>query len=336
MNLNPGNELIILAIETSCDETAAAVVRNGREVLSDIVATQVAVHAPYGGVVPEIASRKHVELITPVVEQALRDSGLALSQVDAVAVTHGPGLAGALLVGVSYAKGLAWAAGKPIIGVNHIESHISANFIGSTFEPPFLCLVVSGGHTELLLVSDYGQYTFLGGTLDDAAGEAFDKTARVLGLGYPGGRQIDELAKHGNPAAYAFPRALNKEGLDFSFSGMKTAVIQYLQRNGTGKIEDAAASIQQAIVDILIEKTVRAAEQQGVTKIALAGGVAANSGLRTAINDKCAERGWQLNIPAIHYCTDNAAMVGAAAYYRAMRREYCNLMLNANPSLEMM
>lgn len=329
-------DLTILAIETSCDETSAAVVRNGREVLSDVVATQIADHEPYGGVVPEIASRRHVELIVPVVRQALADSELVLGQVDAVAVTHGPGLAGALLVGLSYAKGLAWAAGKPIVGVNHIESHISANFLGSDFEPPFLCLVVSGGHTELLMVPEYGKYRYLGGTLDDAAGEAFDKTARVLGLGYPGGRKIDELAQRGDPNAYEFPRALSKDGLDFSFSGMKTAVIQHLQRHGAGRVEDAAAAIQQAIVDVLVEKTVRAAEQQGIMKIALAGGVAANSGLRQAFRQQCASRGWMLHIPDKRYCTDNAAMVAAAAYYEIQRNGFSSLALNADPSLEIL
>ena len=326
--------MTILAIETSCDETAAAIVREGREVLSDVVATQIADHAPYGGVVPEIASRRHVELIVPVVRQALVESGLDTAQVDAVAVTHGPGLAGALLVGLSFAKGLAWASGKPFVGVNHIESHISANFLGGGFEPPFLCLVVSGGHTELLMVSDYGCYEYLGGTLDDAAGEAFDKTARVLGLGYPGGRRIDELAQRGNSAAYEFPRAIQKDGLDFSFSGMKTAVIQHLQRNPAGSVEDAAASIQQAIVDVLVEKTARAARERGVAKIALAGGVAANSGLRRAFEALCAANGWLLNIPPQRWCTDNAAMVGAAAYYKIRKQGFDCLSLNALPGLE--
>jgi N6-L-threonylcarbamoyladenine synthase len=329
-------DLTVLAIESSCDETAAAVVRRGREILSDVVASQVKDHEPYGGVVPEIASRKHVELISPVVHQALAESGLKLADIDAVAVTHGPGLAGALLVGVSYAKGLAWASGKPLVGVNHIEAHISANFLGSSFEPPFLCLVVSGGHTELLVVSDYGCYRSLGGTLDDAAGEAFDKTARVLGLGYPGGSKIDKLAASGNPCAYDFPRAMNGEGLDFSFSGMKTAVIQHMNKNPIKCIEDAAASIQQAIVDVLVEKTERAAVQEGVAKIALAGGVAANSGLRAAIQALCRRHGWALNIPAQRYCTDNAAMVGAAAYYRAVKGEFAALSLNADPGLEIL
>jgi N6-L-threonylcarbamoyladenine synthase len=334
MNPSPGPDMTILAIETSCDETAAAVVKNGRDVLSDIVATQIREHEPYGGVVPEIASRKHVEYITPVVRQALAESGADLSGIDAVAVTRGPGLAGALLVGVSYAKGLAWAAGKSVIGVNHVEAHISANYIGSAFEPPFLCLVVSGGHTELLAARDYGAYRSLGGTLDDAAGEAFDKTARVLGLGYPGGSRIDALARKGDPAAYAFPRALSGEGLDFSFSGMKTAVLQQLGRGGISSVEDAAASIQQAIVDVLVEKTARAADTEGIRRVALAGGVAANSGLRAAMEALCARRGWELNIPPKRYCTDNAAMVGAAAYYHFLRHGASDLALNADPGLE--
>ena len=336
MSPNPRHDMTILAVETSCDETAAAVVRNGREVLSDVVATQIQLHEPYGGVVPEIASRKHVETITPVVRQALADSGLGISQVDAVAVTHGPGLAGALLVGVSYAKALAWAAGKPVIGVNHVEAHISGNFLKNTFEPPFLCLVVSGGHTELLAVRDYGDYRYLGGTLDDAAGEAFDKTARVLGLGYPGGVKIDALAQNGNPEAYSFPRALSGEGLDFSFSGMKTAVLQQLGRGGISSPEDAAASIQRAIVDVLVEKTERAALAEGVGKLAIAGGVAANSGLRAAFGSLCTRHGWELNIPPVKYCTDNAAMVGAAAYYRFLRHGASDWALNAEPGLEIL
>lgn len=331
------NSLVILAVETSCDETAAAVVRGGREVLSDVVATQIADHEPYGGVVPEIASRKHVELISQVVDSALREAQIkaeGLEGLDAVAVTRGPGLMGALLAGVSFAKGLAWAAGKRLVGVNHIEAHVAANFLGSSFEPPFLCLVVSGGHTELLLVSDYCRYEQLGATLDDAAGEAFDKTARVLGLGYPGGSKIDELAARGDPYAYEFPRALLKDGLDFSFSGMKTAVAQHIRKHGLDNVADAAASIQRAIVDVLVEKTVRAAEEKSMSKIALAGGVAANSGLRRAMGEACALRGWELNIPPQRYCTDNAAMVGAAGYYRALKGEFAGLELNADPGLE--
>ena len=327
--------MTILAIETSCDETAAAVVRGGRCVLSDVIATQIDTHKLYGGVVPEIASRKHVEAVTPVVREALQASGLTIGEIDAVAVTHGPGLAGALLVGVSYAKGLAWAAGKPIIGVNHIEAHISANYLNTDLEPPFLCLVVSGGHTELLHVLDWGTYRYIGGTLDDAAGEAFDKTARVLGLGYPGGSKIDALAATGNAQAYEFPRALLRDdSYDFSFSGMKTAVIQHLQRNGAASTADAAAAIQKAIVDVLVAKTMRASEQLGTRTLALAGGVAANTGLRAAMAAACERRGWALRIPPVRYCTDNAAMVGAAAFFRAEKSGPSGLDLNANPGLE--
>jgi N6-L-threonylcarbamoyladenine synthase len=336
MRAEEGHGMTILALETSCDETAAAVVRCGREILSNAVATQIGDHSPYGGVVPEIASRKHVELISRVVGEALREAQKQVENLDAVAVTRGPGLAGALLVGVSFAKGLAWAARKPLIGVNHIEAHISANYLESSFEPPFLCLVVSGGHTELLYVPDYCRYESLGATLDDAAGEAFDKTARALGLGYPGGSQIDELAEKGDPRAYNFPRALRGEGLDFSFSGMKTAVKQHIERHGMESLADAASSIRAAIVDVLVEKTVRAAEAKGAASIALAGGVAANLGLRRAMEETCAGRGWVLHIPPQKYCTDNAAMVGAAAYYRALKGDYATLALNADPSLELM
>ncbi len=331
--LRPG--YTILAIESSCDETAAAVVRDGRIVLSDVVATQIDTHRLYGGVVPEIASRQHVEAVTPVVRQALADAGLALDAIDAIAVTRGPGLAGALLVGLSYAKGLAWAAGKPLIGVNHMEAHICANYLGTEVEPPFLCLVVSGGHTELLDVPSYGEYHYLGGTLDDAAGEAFDKTARVLGLGYPGGKLIDELAARGNGDAYAFPRALLKDNsFDFSFSGMKTAVIQLMHREKPENIADAAAAIQNAIVEVLVTKTVRAAQSFGHTRIALAGGVAANRGLRRAMEEACASNGWSLFIPPIRYCTDNAAMVAAAAYRNACAGRFAGFALNADPSLD--
>lgn len=326
----------ILAIETSCDETAAAVVRGGRQVLSDVVATQVDIHALYGGVVPEIASRQHVQAISAVVAKAMEDSGLTSHDIDAVAVTHGPGLVGALLVGVSFAKAYAWALHKPLIAVNHIEAHIAANYVGTALEPPFLCLVVSGGHTELLHVRDYHDVRFLGGTRDDAAGEAFDKTARVLGLGYPGGSKIDALAREGNPDAYAFPRAMLKdEGFDFSFSGMKTAVLQHGQRHGAPNAADMAASIQRAIVDVLVEKTMRAASSLGLKKLAMAGGVSANSGLRSAMAAACVGAGIELFVPPLRLCTDNAVMVGAAAWFRARSGQFADLTLNADPGLEL-
>ncbi len=326
----------ILAIETSCDETAAAVVRAGRQALSDVVATQIDIHALYGGVVPEIASRQHVQAISAVAAQALEQSGLALKDIDAIAVTHGPGLVGALLVGVSFAKALAWAAGKPLVAVNHIEAHIAANYVGTDLQPPFLCLVVSGGHTELLHVTGYGHAHFLGGTLDDAAGEAFDKTARVLGLGYPGGKKIDELAANGNRDAYAFPRAMIKDdNYDFSFSGMKTAVLQHCARHGAPNAADMAASIQGAIVDVLVEKTMRAARALAVHTVAMAGGVSANSGLRAAMEAACAREGLALHVPPPRLCTDNAVMVAAAAWFQAQRGEFAGLTLNADPGLEL-
>ena len=326
----------ILAIETSCDETAAAVVRGGRHVLSDVVATQVDIHALYGGVVPEIASRQHVQAISAVVAKAVGDSGLTPDQIDAVAVTYGPGLVGALLVGVSFAKAYAWALHKPLIAVNHIEAHIAANYVGTMLEPPFLCLVVSGGHTELLHVRDYHDVRYLGGTLDDAAGEAFDKTARVLGLGYPGGSKIDALAKEGDPDAYAFPRAMMKdEGYDFSFSGMKTAVLQHGQRHGAPNAADMAASIQRAIVDVLVEKSMRAAHATGAQTLVMAGGVSANSGLRAAMAAACARAGIGLYVPPLRLCTDNAVMVGAAAWFCARDGQFADLTLNADPGLEL-
>lgn len=324
----------ILAIESSCDETAAAIVSGGDTVLSNVIHTQIDTHRLYGGVVPEIASRQHVQHISAVVNKALYDASLTLEQVDAVAVTRGPGLVGALLVGVSYAKGLAWAAGKPLIGVNHMLGHIAANRL-SGLTPPFLCLVVSGGHTELVTVDSWSEYHYLGGTMDDAAGEAFDKIARVLGLAYPGGKSIDELAKKGNAQAYAFPRALMTPGnLDFSFSGMKTAVISHVQKYGREDLADLCASVQEAIVDVLCQKTRAAAEQYGLKRIALAGGVAANSGLRAGMRRMCAEQDWQLHLPELSYCTDNAAMIGAAAYDLYCRGIFADATLNADPSLE--
>ncbi|MDD4796800.1 MAG: tRNA (adenosine(37)-N6)-threonylcarbamoyltransferase complex transferase subunit TsaD [Eubacteriales bacterium] len=326
---------VILAIESSCDETAAAVVANGDTVQSSVIHTQIDTHRLYGGVVPEIASRQHVQHISAVVAKALSDAGISVAQLDAIAVTQGPGLVGALLVGVSYAKGLAWAAGKPLIGVNHMMGHIAANRL-SGFEPPFLCLVVSGGHTELVAVEGWSQYTYLGGTVDDAAGEAFDKIARVLGLPYPGGKSVDELARWGNPAAYAFPRALmGQDNLDFSFSGMKTAVISHVQKHGNEDLADLCASVQAAIVDVLCQKTRLAAEKHGFTRIALAGGVAANSGLRAGMQQLCAQRSWQLQLPEMAYCTDNAAMIGAAAYEQYCAGEFAHATLNANPALEL-
>ena len=287
-------EILILAIESSCDETAAAVVKNGREVCSNVIATQIALHTLYGGVVPEIASRKHIEKINQVIEEALKESGYALKDMDAIAVTYGPGLVGPLLVGVSAAKAISFATGIPLIGVHHIEGHISANYIeNKDLEPPFICLVVSGGHSHLVVVKDYGEYEIIGRTRDDAAGEAFDKVARAIGLGYPGGPKIDKLvAKEGNPDAIHFPRAkVEDNAYDFSFSGLKSAVLNYLnscQMKGEEVcVPDVAASFQKAVVDVLVDHAMHAVKQYGYDKFAIAGGVASNSALRKAFTERC-------------------------------------------------
>ena len=332
----------ILAIETSCDETAAAVVESGRRVLSSSVYTQIPLHVPYGGVVPEIASRSHVQKIGPVVSATLKEANLTLKELDAVAVTNGPGLVGALLVGLSYAKGLAYAAGLPFLGVNHIASHIAANYLTDpNLEPPFTCLVVSGGHSHIIVVKDYDRYRLLGRTRDDAAGEAFDKVARVLGLPYPGGSNLERLAETGNPNAFRFHSAFNEgEGFDFSFSGIKTAVINRLHTfEQTGEPvnkADLAASFQQTVVEILAEKTVRAAKAQpgeAGHKLALAGGVSANKGLRAALQTRADKAGIALTCPDFAFCTDNAAMVGSAAYGRLKAGRLDPLSLNAVPYL---
>ncbi|MDR1766206.1 MAG: tRNA (adenosine(37)-N6)-threonylcarbamoyltransferase complex transferase subunit TsaD [Lachnospiraceae bacterium] len=390
----------ILAVETSCDETAAAVVEGGRKVLSNVISSQIATHALYGGVVPEIASRKHMEIIDQVVGQALGDAGIKLQEVDAIAVTYGPGLVGALLVGVAHGKAMAYALRKPLIGVNHIEGHVCANFITHEgLTPPFLCLVVSGGHTHLAAVPDYGVYEIIGETVDDAAGEAFDKVARALGLPYPGGPQIDRLAKDGNPLAFPFPVAkLPDAPYNFSFSGLKSAVLNHLNqermrtaahaaRSGGGAAEsrgavrpggggvaaappggdadvsgmdpgvvdasaasgqdadpardgaftaDVAASFQHAVIEALVSKTMAAAQSHGFRKVALAGGVAANSALRARMREACATQGkTTLYYPDKVYCTDNAAMIGSAAYYALKRGERSGWDLNAVPGLRL-
>lgn len=329
----------ILAIETSCDETAAAVVVNGRQVLSNVIYSQISDHQKYGGVVPEIASRLHIEKIDQVIDQALVEAGYRLATIDKIAVTQGPGLIGALLVGISEAKALAYALNKPLIGVHHIAGHIAANYLeNNDFEPPFLCLVASGGHTQLVMVEDYNTFEVIGTTRDDAIGEAYDKVARTLGLGYPGGPQIDKIAKKGNPQAIDFPRAyLGKDNYDFSFSGVKSAVLNYLNKakmmEQTIVVADVAASFQQAVVDVVINKLVMAAEKLKVSRIALAGGVAANSFLRQRLIELCQQREWQLKIPALAYCTDNAAMIGAAAYYYAQVYQPADMSLNGTSSL---
>lgn len=329
----------ILAVESSCDETAAAVVADGREVLSNIIYSQIDLHTVYGGVVPEIASRKHIEKINPVIETALREASCTLSDIDAVAVTYGPGLVGPLLVGVAEAKAIAFAADKPLIGVHHIKGHICANFIEhEDLKPPFMCLVVSGGHTHLVQVKDYGVYEVIGRTRDDAAGEAFDKVARAIGLGYPGGPKIDAAAKCGDPNAIAFPKAkVDGSEYDFSFSGLKSAVLNFLNhaemKGEEVNRDDLAASFQKAVVDVLTEHAVMAIRQYGVSDFALAGGVASNTALRASVADACAAEGVKFYCPSPVYCTDNAAMIGVAAYHDYVKGKFADYSLNAIPNV---
>jgi N6-L-threonylcarbamoyladenine synthase len=324
----------ILGIETSCDETAVAVVDDGRSIRSSVVASQADLHARYGGVVPEVASRAHVELIDAVLAEALVEAGADLSELDAVAACHGPGLAGALLVGVSAAKALAITVGVPYVGVHHHEAHVYAGFLEDPLlEPPLLTLVVSGGHTLLLVMEDHGRFRVLGQTVDDAAGEAFDKVARFLGLGYPGGPAIDRLATAGDPRAVAFPRPMLGEGLDFSFSGLKTAVVQHVRAHPDGDVADVAASFQAAVVDVLVAKLLAAAAASGVGSVVVGGGVAANSALRTRLLDAVPEAGLRLVLPGLSLCTDNAAMVAAAAHHRLAADGPTPLSSGAWPSL---
>lgn len=334
-------DIVLLAIESSCDETAASVVRNGREVLSNVIYSQIDLHTLYGGVVPEIASRKHIEKINQVIEQALKEAGMNLRQMDGIAVTYGPGLVGPLLVGVSAAKAISFATGIPLIGVHHIEGHISANFIeNKELEPPFVCLVVSGGHSHLVIVKDYGEYEIIGRTRDDAAGEAFDKVARAIGLGYPGGPKIDKLSKEGNPDAIHFPRAKVEDNpYDFSFSGLKSAVLNYLNSCEMKGIEvnraDVAASFQKAVIDVLVEHALEAVKEYGFDKFAIAGGVASNQSLRSAFEKECARRKIQFYHPSPIFCTDNAAMIGVAGYYEFIKGVRSGLDLNAVPNLKL-
>lgn len=334
-------DVTILAIESSCDETAAAVVKNGREVLSNIISSQIDLHTLYGGVVPEIASRKHIEKINQVIQEALDTAKITLDDLDAVAVTYGPGLVGALLVGVAEAKAISYARKLPLIGVHHIEGHISANYIeNKELEPPFACLVVSGGHTHLVVVKDYGEYEIVGRTRDDAAGEAFDKVARAIGLGYPGGPKIDRVAKEGNPNAIVFPRAkIADSHYDFSFSGLKSAVLNYLngcRMKGEEIVTaDVAASFQKAVTDVLVEHAMGAVKEFGFKKLAIAGGVASNSALRAAMKEACRENQVEFYYPSPILCTDNAAMIGAAAYYEYLKGSRADLALNAVPNLKL-
>ena len=334
-------EVKILAIESSCDETAAAVVVNGREVRSNVISSQIALHTLYGGVVPEIASRKHIEKINQVITQALEDADTTLEEIDAIGVTYGPGLVGALLVGVAEAKAIAYAAKKPLVGVHHIEGHICANYIeNKELEPPFLCLVASGGHTHLVKVADYGKYEIIGRTRDDAAGDAFDKVARAIGLGYPGGPKIEKKAKEGNDKAIVFPKAKVAENpYDFSFSGLKSAVLNYINGCKMKRQEineaDIAASFQKAVIDVLVEHAVHAAKEYRIDKFAIAGGVASNQTLREAMEKACKERGIQFYHPSPIFCTDNAAMIGSAAYYEYLQGRRDGWDLNAVPNLKL-
>lgn len=334
-------DVYILAIESSCDETAAAVVKNGREVLSNIISSQIDLHTLYGGVVPEIASRKHIEKVNQVIEEALSEAGMTLEEIDAIGVTYGPGLVGALLVGVAAAKAIAFAANKPLVGVHHIEGHIAANFIEhKELEPPFFSLVVSGGHTHLVRVADYGKFEIIGKTRDDAAGEAFDKVARAIGLGYPGGPKIDKVAKEGNPDAIKFPRAhVADSPYDFSFSGVKSAVLNYINgcqmKGETYDQADIAASFQKAVTDVLVENAMHAVEEHHMNCIAIAGGVASNSALRAAMKEACEKKGIKFYYPSPVYCTDNAAMIGVAAYYEYMAGTRHGWDLNAVPNLKL-
>ena len=334
-------DTLILAIESSCDETAASVVRNGRQVLSNVISSQIELHKLYGGVVPEIASRKHIEKINQVIEQALADAKVTLDDLDAVGVTYGPGLVGALLVGVAEAKAISYAKKLPLVGVHHIEGHVSANYIEHPdLEPPFLCLIVSGGHTHLVIVEDYGKFKILGRTRDDAAGEAFDKVARAIGLGYPGGPKIDKLSREGNSDAIVFSKGkIEGAPYDFSFSGVKSAVLNYLnQAKMQGRevpAADLAASFQKSVVEVLVEHTMLAAKDYNMKKVAMAGGVASNEHLRAAMKQACDENGYQLYYPSPIFCTDNAAMIGVAAYYEYLKGTRHGWDLNAVPNLKL-
>lgn len=332
-------DILTLGIETSCDETSAAVLRGGREILSNVISSQIEIHKVFGGVVPEIASRHHLDNINPVIRQAILEAGITLADIDIVGVTKGPGLVGALLIGIASAKAIAYAAKKPLVGVHHIQGHISANFLAhEELEPPFMALVISGGHTSLVDVKTYMDYEVLGATRDDAAGEAFDKVARVLGLGYPGGPEIDRLAKEGNENAVNFKRVyLEKDSLDFSFSGTKTGVINYLNtqkcKNEPVCKADVAASFQRSVMDVIVDKTLLASRMTTRDKIVLAGGVAANSLLRKMMEDACRKEGVTLYYPPPVLCTDNAAMIACAAYYKYKAGMVDDMSLDAYPGM---
>lgn len=334
-------DILILGIESSCDETSVAVVKNGREILSNIISSQIDLHQKYGGVVPEIASRKHVELILPVIKQSVDEAGIKLEDIDAIGVTYGPGLVGALLVGLSAAKALAFSLNKPLVGVHHIEGHIGANYIDhKELEPPFVCLVASGGHSHIVYVEDYDKFEILGKTRDDAAGEAFDKIARAVGLGYPGGPLIDREAKDGDSKAIEFPRVYFGNGsLDFSFSGLKTAVLNYLnikeQKNEAYNVKDVCASFQSAVVDVLVKNLISGALIKKSKSVALAGGVASNSLLRKQLCESAEKANLKVYYPRPVLCTDNAAMIGCAAHYEFIKGNVSDLYLNAVPGLKL-
>lgn len=339
--MNEQKDSLILGIESSCDETAASVVKNGREVLSNVISSQIDIHTVYGGVVPEIASRLHCENINGVIRLALSEAGKTFADIDAIAVTYGPGLVGALLVGVSEAKALAYALGKPLVGVHHIEGHVAANFLQHPeLEPPFVCLIVSGGHTHLVIVRGYGEFEIIGRSRDDAAGEAYDKVARAVGLGYPGGPKVDRAAKEGNPHAIVFPSGEVKDHpYDFTFSGLKSSVLNYInQADMAGReicVPDLCASFQQAVVDALVSRTIACAKEYGFRKVAMAGGVSANTALRAAMQEECRKNGMECYYPAPIYCTDNAAMIASAGYYEYKKGVRSGLDLNAVPNLKL-
>ena len=327
-------DIIILGIESSCDETSVAIVKNGREVLSNVINTQISIHELYGGVVPEIASRNHVENISPVMKEALKEANVKIDDVDGIACTYGPGLVGALLVGVSYAKALSYAANKPLIGVNHIQGHIAANYITyKDLEPPFLTLLISGGNTQLVLVKDYTKFEILGKTRDDAVGEAFDKIARVIGLGYPGGPKMDKLAQEGTPNI-VLPK-VHIDGLDFSFSGLKTAIINLHHKTPDINKADLAASFEKDVAEILLENTKKAVNETNINKIALAGGVSANSYIRKAFKELEEKENIEIYYPELKLCTDNAAMIASAGYYNYLKGNFSDLKLNAVPNLKL-
>ena len=327
-------DIIILGIESSCDETSVAIVKNGREVLSNVINTQISIHELYGGVVPEIASRNHVENISPVMKEALKEANIEIDDVDGIACTYGPGLVGALLVGVSYAKALSYATNKPLIGVNHIQGHIAANYITyKELKPPFLTLLISGGNTQLVLVKDYTEFEILGKTRDDAVGEAFDKIARVIGLGYPGGPKMDKLAQEGTPNI-VLPK-VHIDGLDFSFSGLKTAIINLHHKTPDINKADLAASFEKDVAEILLENTKKAVKETNINKIALAGGVSANSYIRKAFKELEEKENIEIYYPELKLCTDNAAMIASAGYYNYLKGNFSDLKLNAVPNLKL-